>query len=96
MRAATVSLVVAIILLAAKLIAWRMTGSAAILSDALESIVNVVAAGMALFSVWYGSPQNARTVQNGSFTARRHTRADCGKRDHCGYLSDLVKAKSAV
>jgi cation diffusion facilitator family transporter len=32
-----------------------MTGSAAILSDALESIVNVVAAAMALFSVWYGS-----------------------------------------
>ena len=55
MRAAAVSLVVAIVLLAVKLLAWRMTGSAAILSDALESIVNVVAAGMALFSVWYGS-----------------------------------------
>jgi cation diffusion facilitator family transporter len=55
MRAATVSLVIAVVLLAAKLIAWRMTGSAAILSDALESIVNVVAAAMALFSVWYGS-----------------------------------------
>jgi cation diffusion facilitator family transporter len=55
MRAATVSLVVAAILLAVKLFAWRMTGSTAILSDALESIVNVVAAAMALFSVWYGS-----------------------------------------
>lgn len=55
MRAATVSLVVAVILLVVKLVAWRLTGSAAILSDGLESIVNVVAAGMALFSVWYGS-----------------------------------------
>lgn len=55
MRAASISLVVAMVLLAVKLAAWRLTGSAAILSDALESIVNVVAAGMALFSVWYGS-----------------------------------------
>lgn len=55
MRAAAVSLVIAVVLLAVKLLAWRMTGSAAILSDALESIVNVVAASMALFSVWYGS-----------------------------------------
>lgn len=55
MRAATISLVVAVILLATKLYAYRLTGSAAILSDGLESIVNVVAAGMALFSVWYAA-----------------------------------------
>lgn len=55
MRAASISLVVGIVLLVTKLAAWRLTGSAAILSDALESIVNVVAASMALFSVWYGS-----------------------------------------
>lgn len=54
-RAASVSLVVGIALLVAKLAAYAFTDSAAILSDALESIVNVVAAGMALFSVWYGS-----------------------------------------
>ncbi|RKZ17955.1 cation transporter [bacterium] len=54
-RAGFTSLVVAVVLLAVKLLAWHYTGSAAILSDALESIVNVVAAAMALFSVWYAS-----------------------------------------
>ena len=54
-RAAIVSLVVAIVLFGTKFLAWTMTGSAAILSDALESIVNIVAAGMAWFSVWFGS-----------------------------------------
>src|SRR5215471_2981452 len=42
------SLIVASVLLAAKYQAYRMTGSAAVLSDALESIVNVVAAVFAL------------------------------------------------
>ena len=47
-RAAIVSLLVACALLAVKYVAYEMTGSAAILSDALESIANVVAA---LFAV---------------------------------------------
>jgi cation diffusion facilitator family transporter len=48
LRAGLVSLIVAGVLLAAKYQAYRMTGSAAVLSDALESIVNVVAAVFAL------------------------------------------------
>jgi cation diffusion facilitator family transporter len=48
MRAMAVSLVVSVALLAAKYEAYRLTGSTAILSDALESIVNVVAAVFAL------------------------------------------------
>jgi len=55
MRAAIISFVVAIVLFGAKFLAWTLTGSTAILSDALESIVNIVAAGMAWFSVWFGS-----------------------------------------
>jgi len=47
-RAGAISLVVSILLLAAKYQAYRLTGSIAILSDALESIVNVVAAIFAL------------------------------------------------
>ena len=47
-RAGLISLLVAIVLLAAKYQAYRMTGSTAVLSDALESIVNVVAATFAL------------------------------------------------
>ncbi len=50
-RAAKLSLGVAVVLLGIKFFAWLLTGSAAILSDALESIINVVAAGFAVFSV---------------------------------------------
>ncbi len=48
LRAGLLSLVVSIVLLGAKYEAYRLTGSTAILSDALESIVNVVAAIFAL------------------------------------------------
>src|SRR5215472_19373385 len=48
LRAMVVSLVVSVVLLAAKYEAYLLTGSTAILSDALESIVNVVAAVFAL------------------------------------------------
>jgi cation diffusion facilitator family transporter len=44
LRAVVISLVVSVVLLAAKYQAYLLTGSTAILSDALESIVNVVAA----------------------------------------------------
>jgi cation diffusion facilitator family transporter len=48
LRAGLLSLVVAVLMLAAKYQAYRMTRSTAVLSDALESIVNVVAAVFAL------------------------------------------------
>lgn len=50
-RAAAISLIVGIILLLIKFVAYFMTGSAAIFSDAIESIVNVLASGFALYSV---------------------------------------------
>lgn len=57
LRAGTLSLVIALTLLAVKFEAWRRTGSTAILSDALESIVNVVAATFGLGSlVFAGRP----------------------------------------
>jgi cation diffusion facilitator family transporter len=48
LRAVVISLAVSVLLLAAKYHAFRLTGSTAILSDALESIVNVVAAVFAI------------------------------------------------
>ena len=48
LRAGLISMTVALLMLAAKYQAYRMTGSTAVLSDALESIVNVVAAVFAL------------------------------------------------
>ncbi len=57
LRAGLVSLVVGIALLGVKYAAYRLTGSAAVLSDALESIVNVVAAAFALGSlIFAGKP----------------------------------------
>lgn len=49
------SLLVGIAVLTIKLLAWRMTGSVALLSDALESIVNVATALAALAAVHYAS-----------------------------------------
>src|SRR4051812_5203830 len=49
--AAMVSLVVGITLLSIKFIAYFLTGSAAIFSDALESIVNVAASAVALYAL---------------------------------------------
>jgi cation diffusion facilitator family transporter len=50
-RAAIISIVVAISLLMIKFVAYYLTGSAAVLSDALESIINVVASGFAFLSI---------------------------------------------
>lgn len=50
-RAGAVSLVVAIGIFGLKFLAYQMTGSMAVLSDALESVVNIVAALFALVSL---------------------------------------------
>lgn len=56
-RIAALSFVVAVVLLGIKFWAWGLTGSQAIFSDALESIVNVVAAATAwLVVAWAGRP----------------------------------------
>lgn len=48
---ARVSLVAALAIFATKGLAWQLTGSAAVYSDALESIVNVVAAALLVLSL---------------------------------------------
>ena len=53
--AMTWSLAVAVLMLVGKTAAWGMTGSTAILSDALESVVHLVATGVAGFSLWYAA-----------------------------------------
>lgn len=50
-RALTLSLVVAGVILGLKWRAYALTGSVALYSDALESVVNIVAAGAALIAV---------------------------------------------
>jgi len=52
MRAGWVSLVLGTAICAGKFVASGLTGSTALLSDAMESIVNVVAAGLLLYAVY--------------------------------------------
>lgn len=55
------SFAVGLLMLAGKCLAWWITSSAAILSDALESVVHVVAVGFAAFSMWLSMrPANRR------------------------------------
>lgn len=49
------SLAIALAVLAMKLVAWWLTGSVALFADALESVVNVAAAGAALVAVRYAA-----------------------------------------
>lgn len=50
-RLAFWSIVIAFAVMALKFVAWRMTGSVALYSDALESIVNVIAAAAAYYAI---------------------------------------------
>jgi len=52
---ALVSLVGGFVIFCAKMAAWFLTGSSAVLSDALESTVNVVAATFAVFALRFAS-----------------------------------------
>lgn len=47
------SIVVAFLMLAGKFAAWGITGSAAILSDAIESVIHLGATAIAAFAVWW-------------------------------------------
>lgn len=55
MKAALVSLVASVIVLAIKTFAFKQTHSSAILSDALETIINVVTAAVALVIIYYAN-----------------------------------------
>jgi len=50
-RAAAAAVVVAVLLTSTKLVAWRVTGSSAVFSDALEGLVNVVSSIVMLWAI---------------------------------------------
>ena len=54
-RAMLVSLGVSVLMLVGKLAAAYVTGSAAIFSDAVESVIHIAATGFAAFSLWYAA-----------------------------------------
>ena len=47
------SLFVSLLMLSGKMTAYFITGSAAIFSDAMESVIHLLATGFATFSLWY-------------------------------------------
>ena len=51
-QAATIAILGGVTVLLVKLVAYFVSNSVAMLSDALESIVNIAASGLMLFSVW--------------------------------------------
>lgn len=55
LRAGSLALVGGVAVLATKLAAWSLTGSTAVLSDALESFVNVAAGAILLYSLYVSS-----------------------------------------
>ncbi len=55
LQAGAVSLVAGLLILCAKFIGWVITDSQVVFSDAMESIVNVTAAGAMLFAIVVGS-----------------------------------------
>ena len=54
-RAMILAISVGGLLMTVKFVAYFLTGSTAILSDALESIINVVASGFALYSIYWSN-----------------------------------------
>ena len=47
------SLLVAFLMLGGKMTAYFITGSVAIFSDAMESVIHLLATAFAVFSLWY-------------------------------------------
>lgn len=54
-RAIQASLAVAVLMLVGKMAAFALTGSTAILSDAVESVIHLFATGVAAVSLWYAA-----------------------------------------
>jgi cation diffusion facilitator family transporter len=60
-KATRIAVIVAVALLLTKLAAYRLTGSTAVFGDAMESLVNVVASLLAVWSVWMAHRPADRT-----------------------------------
>ena len=60
-RAAWVAVGTAVALMVTKLVAYRLTGSTAVFGDAMESLVNVAASLLAVWSVWMAHRPADRT-----------------------------------
>ena len=71
------SIVVAFAVMGLKFVAWKITGSVALYSDALESIVNVIAAAAAFWAITSATSRPTRTIR--SATTRPSISRPCSK-----------------
>lgn len=77
MKLATGSILLGLLVLALKTLAWRLTGSVALMSDALESIVNVATAVAALVAIRVA--QRRRMTATPMATTRPSSSRPCWK-----------------
>lgn len=96
LRAGFTSGVVAVLVFAGKLTAWRITGSTAVLSDALESIVNIAAAGVLLLSLWIAARPADRDHPYGHGKVEFFSAGIEGTFVLCAALLILVEAARAL
>ena len=59
-RVATIALIAGLAIMSGKFALFMMTNSAAVLSDAMESIVNIIAAGFMLYTLWIANRPSDR------------------------------------
>src|SRR5258705_13846005 len=92
------SVLIGLVVLGLKYFAYYLTGSVALLSDAIESIVNVATAVVALLAIrWSAMPADVRPPQGRVLLRGRRGRVDCCRRafdSACG-LFRLSIAKAA-
>jgi divalent metal cation (Fe/Co/Zn/Cd) transporter len=64
-KVATMAIFGGMIIFAVKLYSWSISGSVALLSDALESVVNILASIMMSSSVWISENPLMKTIDMG-------------------------------
>lgn len=90
------SLAVSLLMLIGKVGAFLLTGSAAILSDAMESVIHIVATGLAAWSAWFASLPPSRKYPYGHGKIAYFSAGFEGALIFLAALSIIVKAVEAL
>ena len=90
------SLAVSVAMLVGKVGAYLLTGSAAILSDAMESIIHIIATGLAAWSAWFASLPPSKKYPHGHFKISYFSAGFEGALIFVAALSIIYKAVEAL
>ena len=94
--AAVVSIGVAAVVMGLKYLAYWRTGSVALYSDALESIVNLITAAVALYTIHVAAQPADRRHQFGHHKAEYFSAVLEGRADRGGGAADLARGLRCV